>query len=335
MASPAASFREPLHILGAGSIGMLWAASIRTALPSYPVTLLLRDHHRTRLKDHLDIAWRRPHHEQQQATKLSLPIQFLDDEDDPEKISTLVLTTKAYQAKDAVQSVLDRLDPSSSKIVVLCNGALSVRDELSKILDNTIPVPLVLATTTHGAYQEENNSDNDTTVQLFHAGVGKTFVEEGSEDLAKLWDSVGLHCQSIPSADMNALLWKKLAANCVINPLTALFQCTNGELLMQPAFPELQHELLQELAQVAQAAETHHTDDDVLISEESLRQFVLQVIQDTRDNKSSMYQDVLKKQRTEVDHLNGYVVRKGRELGVDCPANEEMYQRIREVQGDK
>jgi 2-dehydropantoate 2-reductase len=219
--------------------------------------------------------------------------------------------------------VLDRLDPSSSKIVVLCNGALSVRDELSKILDN---IPLVLATTTHGAYQE-NSSDNDT-VQLFHAGEGKTFVE-GSEDLAKLWDSVGLHCQTIPSADMNALLWKKLAANCVINPLTALFQCTNGELLMQPSFPELQHELLKELAQVAQA-ETH-TD----VSEESLRQFVLQVIQDTRDNKSSMYQDVLKKQRTEVDHLNGYVVRKGSESGVDCPANEDMYERIREVQGGK
>jgi 2-dehydropantoate 2-reductase len=106
---------------------------------------------------------------------------------------------------------------------------------------------------------------------------------------------------------------------------------------MQPTFPELQHELLQELAQVAaaaQAVEATHTDVDVS-SEESLRQFVLQVIQDTRDNKSSMYQDVLKNQRTEVDHLNGYVVRKGRELGVDCPANEDMYQRIQEVQGGK
>jgi ketopantoate reductase len=218
MASPA-SFQEPLHILGAGSIGMLWAASIRTALPSYPVTLLLRDHHRARLKkkDHLDIAWRRPgpSHEQH-ATKLSLPIQFLDD---PEKISTLVLTTKAYQAKDAVQSVLHRLDPSSSKIVVLCNGALSLQDELSKIIDN---IPLVLATTTYGAYIQENANanDNDDTVQLIHAGVGKTFVkglEEEEDLLAKLWDSVGLlHCQTIPSADMNAYCgknWPSIASS--------------------------------------------------------------------------------------------------------------------------
>ena len=43
---------EPLHILGAGSIGLLWAASIRSHLPTYPVTLLLRPHHQRRIQDH-------------------------------------------------------------------------------------------------------------------------------------------------------------------------------------------------------------------------------------------------------------------------------------------
>jgi 2-dehydropantoate 2-reductase len=142
--------------------------------------------------------------------------------------------------------------------------------------------------------------------------------------LADLWDSVGLNCQTISSTDMNQLLWKKLAANCVINPLTALYQCTNGELFLEPSFPELQHELLQEVAQVAQA-------DNQEVSEDSLRQFVTQVIGDTRENKSSMYQDTLKKQRTEVDHLNGYVVQKGRSFGIECPANEDICQRIVEL----
>jgi 2-dehydropantoate 2-reductase len=312
------AFREPLHILGAGSIGLLWAASIRSALPSYPVTLLLRDHHRARMKDgQMNISWKRLH-QKSLSSEISLPIQFLDS---TERIQNLVVATKAYQAKDAVKSVLDRLDPSSSKIIVLCNGALSVRDELSKILEN---IPLVLATTTHGAYREEHEKEQ----LLVHAGVGKTFVEEeaSSADLAELWNSAGLNCQAISSADMNRLLWKKLAANCVINPLTALFQCTNGELLMEPAFPQLQQELLGEIAQIAKKTA------DQNISEDSLSSFVFQVIQDTRNNKSSMFQDILKKQRTEVDHLNGYVVQKGRDLGIESPANEEICQRILELQ---
>ena len=80
-----------------------------------------------------------------------------------------------------MKSVLNRLDPSSSKIIVLCNGALSVRDELSKILDN---IPLVLATTTHGAYREEHEKEHF----LVHVGVGKTFVEEdpSSADLVQM-----------------------------------------------------------------------------------------------------------------------------------------------------
>jgi ketopantoate reductase len=53
---------------------------------------------------------------------------------------------------------------------------------------------------------------------------------------------------------MNVLLWKKLVANCVINPLTTIYQCTNGELLLELSFPELQHDILQEVAQVAAAA---------------------------------------------------------------------------------
>ena len=62
-----------------------------------------------------------------------------------------------------------------------------------------------------------------------------------------------------------------------------------------------------------------------------LRNFVNQVIDDTRLNKSSMYQDILSKRQTEIDHLNGYIVRKGREVGVECPTNEDIYHRIKEL----
>ena len=306
------AFREPIHFLGAGSIGMCFAAWTRSKIPTYPLNLLVRDHHLQRVKDGcLSISFQQlANHQTTELIKL--PVQSITD-DDP--IQNLIITTKAYQAKQAVESVLGRMN-ESSRIIVLCNGALSVRDDLSKLLQGHY-IPLILATTTHGVYKRKDK------YEVVHAGIGNTFVEESADDIGALWNSVGLYCQSVSSEDMQTVLWKKLAANCVINPLTALLQCTNGELLMEPSFPQLQHEIIQEIVQVSS------NQDD--IDEESLTKFVYQVIRDTSDNKSSMYQDTLHRQETEIDHLNGYIVRKGREFDIDCSTNEDLCLRIKQL----
>jgi len=124
---------------------------------------------------------------------------------------------------------------------------------------------------------------------------------------------------------------------------------------MEPSFPQLREEILMEVARVAAVA--IETDDQQRQQQESsssvegtssnnynissgipsideMRKFVTQTILATRDNKSSMYQDILRgqhHQRTEIDHLNGYVVRKGREMGFECPANEDLCSRIAEL----
>jgi 2-dehydropantoate 2-reductase len=315
------SIREPIHILGAGSVGMCWAALIRSALPSYPVTLLVRD---DRAKNqHLEVSLKRLY-SQTTIEELSLPVQSMSSSEGI--IQNLVVTTKAYQATEAVEIVLPRLDKTSSNIIVLCNGALSVKDDLSKF-----GIPLVLATTTHGAYTENNKQ------QIVHAGVGKTFVEN-LPGLANLWNSVGLHCQSLSSTEMNHMLWKKLAANCAINPLTAIFQCTNGDLVLEPSFPQLLNEIIQEIVLVANSMDSNAptSSSGNMVTQEELTSFVYQVIRDTQDNKSSMYQDIIwKKQKSEIDHLNGYIVKKGRQAGIDCSTNEDICLRIRELQHDQ
>ncbi|VEU45173.1 unnamed protein product [Pseudo-nitzschia multistriata] len=410
---------EPIHVLGAGSIGVLWTASIRSRFPSYPIALLLRDHERNRNRvsaaagaandggcgdsdndgntlrtgpvpirhsHELEVAWNN-----RQAPggkeRLFLPVQFLGDGGDappqgpkPERIRTLLVATKAHQARKAVESVLDRLvvppaEPQSgdppppeaaapARIVLLCNGALSVRDELADLLpgaaDGSGAVRLSLATTTHGAFFAGPN-------ELVHAGVGTTFLEdppgatETTERTVRAWNEAGLRCQALSPREMNAVLWNKLAANCVINPLTSIFRCTNGELLMEPSFPQLREEILAEVAFVAAKAGTtgangsdetlrhgsdfpteakakatggssSSEDDDNrgIPSVDEMRTFVTETILATQHNRSSMYQDIHggNAQPTEIDHLNGYVVRKGRKTGIECPANEDLCARI-------
>ena len=308
------AFREPIHILGAGSIGVCWAALIRSAYPTYPVTLLARTN-ASEDPNTRHVALKRLH-PQTQVEQLKLPQQVIGSIEHDTKIKNLLVTTKSYQAKEAVESVLPYLEKDSSKIIVMCNGALSVKEDLS-----TFNIPLVLATTTHGAYLENDKKS------VVHAGVGRTFVE-AMPQLAEFWDSVGMRCESLPTNDLNRMLWQKLAANCVINPLTAIFQCSNGELLIEPSFPQLSHEIEGELASVA-----NHVDPNSGVSEDSLRSFVYEVIRDTEHNKSSMYQDIVwKNQKSEIDHLNGFVVKKGRAVGIECLTNEDIVGRVKELE---
>jgi len=444
--------KEPIHILGAGSIGLLWAVSIRSKFPTYPITLLLRENNNSNDIDAIQSSPSTPkydeirrcqkiptmmkivlertktfaqEHHQQQQLEVSVPIQFpcttlnrtkneYDNNDglyqhhtNPDVIKNLIVATKSYQAVNAIRSVMERMksnveevdnnknenNKNNSRIILLCNGALSVRDELHSLWESTeeeirnvssqkqqqrLKPALILATTTHGAYREqeqqqfqkynetatvkfdENNDKDDPYYverrKVIHAGFGKTFIENHHEnngdddgiEICNLWNEVGLNCTSLSKSQMNSMLWNKLAANCVINPLTSIFRCTNGELLLEPSFLELQENILKEVADVAAGilkAEKRnikttatsiidYDDSDNSLSIkilDEMRKFVTQTILDTRNNKSSMYQDIMKRQYTEIEHLNGYIVRKGKDIGKDCPTNEDLYQRIIEL----
>ena len=349
--------REPLHVLGSGSIGLLWASTIRRAIPDYPVTLLLREHHRPNVSSNnhtIEVTLSRPainDGSSSISSKVTVPVHVLsslscskdapsDTDNPPCIISNLIVSTKAYQAAKAVASVEHLLDPNGCNIILLCNGALAVREELNHHHHhhhhhNKKRRRLVLATTTHGAYQKVNNSDeqNSSSYHVVHAGVGSTFVEDNVVgSLAELWNDVGLNCQSKSSNDMNIILWQKLAANCVINPLTALYSCPNGQLLENP--PSIFEKILQEVSAVAQASSASSSIEDRL-SVEALSKFVHQVLVDTQNNQSSMLQDIVHRRQTEVDHLNGYIVQRADSLGLSTAsagANQEMVQRIHELQ---
>jgi 2-dehydropantoate 2-reductase len=316
-------FMQPLHILGSGSIGLLWAASIRSAFPSYPLALLFRSHHKSRIADWKEVVVCM--RQNKRPRMVNVPAQFIGD-DNKHRIRNLILSTKAYQAADAVQSILPRLDPENLRIMVLCNGALDVRETLVDILakQNIHNPQLVMCTTTNGVYQEPPDED---MFHLVQGGPGRTFLG-GMSDLAQLWDQSGLNAKAIEPTQMEVLLWQKLAANCVCNPLTALWEIPNGALFDQPSFASTREQVVREVSQVGQAL---HPDLKEQLSPVALDEFVEQVIQDNLKNKSSMFHDVKKQQQTEVDNLNGYVVQKGLDLGIDTPGNNDLLLRIQEI----
>ncbi|PMY41145.1 2-dehydropantoate 2-reductase [Pseudomonas sp. GW456-L14] len=266
------------HILGAGSLGTLWAT--RLARAGLPVRLILRD--QARLQAY-QAAGGLTLVEQGRASFHAIPGETVDS---PEPITRLLVACKAYDAQQAVSQLVSRLTPDT-ELVLLQNG-LGSQDAVAAQVPQA---RCIYASSTEGAFR-----DGDWRVVF--AGHGYTWLGDASHPTAPFWLD-DLSASGIPhewSADILTRLWRKLALNCAINPLTVLHDCRNGGLLQHHCEVAMLcvelSELLECCGQPAAA--------------ENLQQEVERVIQATAANYSSMYQDVASRRRTEISYLLGH-----------------------------
>jgi len=122
--------------------------------------------------------------------------------------------------------------------------------------------------------------------------------------------------------DALPFVWGKLMINAAINPLTALLRVKNGELLENPQARALMIDLAREAALVAEAG-------GVILPNPIPECTVEEVAKDTYDNISSMLQDVLRGAPTEVDAINGAIVRTGEQKGIPTPFNRAAWLLVR------
>ncbi len=137
-----------------------------------------------------------------------------------------------------------------------------------------------------------------------------------------------LRAASLPtelSQDFAPVFWAKLAANCAINPLTALHGVANGALLDLPELRGTLETVAREVGSVA-AVEGVRLERDPAGT-------ALEVAEATAGNRSSMLQDLARGAQTEIDALNGAVTAEGRRLAVATPVNERLFRLVRAREG--
>jgi 2-dehydropantoate 2-reductase len=122
--------------------------------------------------------------------------------------------------------------------------------------------------------------------------------------------------------DAQSLIWGKLVINAAINPLTALLQVPNGELLARPATRRMMASLASETAEVAAAEHVHLPFSNPISAAED-------VARKTAKNISSMFQDVRRGAPTEIDAICGAVTQRGKVHGIDTPYNRACWQLVR------
>lgn len=137
-----------------------------------------------------------------------------------------------------------------------------------------------------------------------------------------------------PSGILHAQL-QKLAVNAVINPLTVIFDCLNGELFQSAAIGVLIQALVFELSAVIRAIITStKADVDPAILARFLPETLEKIISDvgakTAKNISSMRQDFHAGRETEIDYINGYILARGADYGIECPQNSKLVRLVKE-----
>ena len=124
--------------------------------------------------------------------------------------------------------------------------------------------------------------------------------------------------------DARSLIWGKLVINAAINPLTALLQVSNGELLSRPNVRKMLGALARETAEVAAAEHVHLPFSNPVSAVED-------VARKTASNHSSMFQDVRRGAPTEIDAICGAVTRRAAAHGISVPYNRACWQLVRGV----
>ena len=146
-----------------------------------------------------------------------------------------------------------------------------------------------------------------------HHGRGDLVIgpSASSASIASLMTAAGLPTEV--SARVLDALWSKLIINCAYNALSAISQLPYGELVRVPYVLETMRNIFNECVAVARA--------DGIAVPDDLWQSLMDISVNMAGQRSSTAQDLARGKRSEIDHLNGYVVRRGHELGLSAPAN--------------
>jgi 2-dehydropantoate 2-reductase len=291
-----------IAVMGAGAVGCYYGGLLARA--GHTVTLIARPSHVQAIAAHglrLQTATSDEHitlnaNSDVAALKDAELVLFCVKSSDTESAGAQM---KAYLRKDAT-------------VLSLQNGVDNAQRLQAVLGQDVIATVVYLATAMAGPGH----------VQHFGRGDLVLSQHARSEQLAQLLSEAGI--PSTVSNNVQGALWTKLIINCTYNAASAITQRPYGELVQQPGMWQLMRSAHDECIAVAHAAGVR--------LDAPLWPMIENIARTMQGQYSSTAQDLQKNKATEIDHLNGFIVRQGQQLGVATPVNAALQTLVKALQ---
>ena len=245
----------------------------------------------------------------------------------------LLLDTQSFKEQVRLQASTEPSAVAGATLVLFCVKSTDTESAAAAIRPHLLPGALVLSL--------QNGVDNAVRLQaalpaqevaasvvyvatempgpghVKHNGRGELVIaaSPNSTEAAALLAAAGVPTDI--SANVEGALWAKLILNCAYNALSAITQQPYGQLVQGEGVQDVIRDLVNECLAVAQA--------DGITVPGDVWQAVERIAQTMPQQLSSTAQDLARGKRSEIDHLNGYVLRRGEVLGIATPVNRVMH----------
>lgn len=223
----------------------------------------------------------------------------------------IFVTTKMYDTQKALEEIV-KLNLQAKIFAFVQNGIVE-----QNFYGELKSHPGLVSISVFSGY---NLTDNQIIQMETKTGLKVDNIWSGKQ-VCQLLNSAGLACS--PSPDIKEIRARKLIFNCATNAISAIEKKTLGELISDKKFQEIIDELIKEAWAVLK-------DDYNLPSITSTRGDVYNTINQVKEHYSSMYEDLISGRKTEIEFLNGLIIKLGQEKGIPTPYNLKMYQKILE-----
>ena len=282
-------------VMGAGAVGCYFGAMLARA--GHAVTLIGRP-------QHVEAVNRRGLYLDSKSFQEHVPMSASTDAAAVAGSDVVLFCVKSSDTEAAGRQIAPHLG-EKTVLLTLQNGVDNAERLQAALPQEVIPAVVYVATEMAGAGHVKHHGRGDLVIG----------ASASSEAIAAQLIAAGVPVTVSDNA--NGELWVKLIVNCAYNAISAISRMPYGQMVEGDGVPAVMDDVVMECLAVAKAAGVI-VPGDVRVS-------VPGIAGAMKEQFSSTAQDLMRGKPTEIDHLNGYVVRKGAALGVATPVNRTLH----------
>jgi len=283
-----------IAVMGAGAVGCYYGGMLARA--GHDVTLIAR-------AQHVEAVQKRGLHMETKMFDEQVPVRASEEASGARGAKLVLFSVKSPDTERAGAALAPYLE-RDAVILTLQNGVDNAERLAATLGREVVPAVVYVAVEMAGPGHVRHHGRRELLIGPSAA----------SARIAAAFGAAGVPVEV--SDNVIGALWAKLIVNCAYNALSAITQLPYGRMVQGEGVPAVMGDVVDECLAVARAAGVDVPGD--------LLKAVPQIAETMPGQFSSTAQDLARGKPTEIDHLNGFVVRKGDALGVPTPANRVL-----------